>query len=441
MRTFVNLKTGQRLLQLCQKNQATFIKVGQHIASLNQILPREITTALSVLQDKVEPRPYKDIAFIFQQELRKNPGQIFQYFEKEPVASASIAQVHKSVLLNGTKCAVKVQYPYIEYMIGGDLFTISILVHLMAAVFPNFSLTWILPQLNYVYEEIDFYREASNSKRAKANFKNYNNIYIPKVFDEYSTKKILVMEYMDGIKVNDIEALNQNHYNKFEIVSLINECVNIQIFQHGFVHADPHPGNLMVCKENDKLKLIVLDHGLYKEIPRDVRLNYCHLLQSLLKKDKSATQYYSRQLGAGDLHELLAVMMLLRIKSDIRLNGTKFSQKDLEKLRNVFGNSFDQGFKSTNQLLESIPRELLYAFKASNLVRSIAFDLGIPISVKFADTVRHALNGIQAEYPSTFRFAIKKWFEILQLKIQIIKGNIVLYLSGLFSYSSYALFF
>lgn len=144
-------------------------------------------------------------------------------------------------------------------------------------------------------------------------FKGNDNVKIPDVNWNLSTKRILTMEYIDGIKINDLISLKRESIDKHKVAEILVDMFSTQVFEHGFVHSDLHPGNLFIRKlKNGKLQLVLLDHGLYREIPENVRLNYCHLWKALVLRDFEEIKYYSKELGAGDYYEIFAAMLTHR---------------------------------------------------------------------------------------------------------------------------------
>eukprot|EP01124_Arcella_intermedia_P022497 TRINITY_DN3359_c0_g1_i3.p1 TRINITY_DN3359_c0_g1~~TRINITY_DN3359_c0_g1_i3.p1 ORF type:complete len:289 (-),score=69.88 TRINITY_DN3359_c0_g1_i3:47-913(-) len=207
----VNLRTANHLLALCLKNKGIYVKAGQQIASMNHVLPKQFTDTLAVLQDKAEPTPFAKIEKTILREYGKPSQEIFQEIDKEPIAAASLAQVHHAYLKDGRECAVKIQYPDMKNMFKADLFTIGWMVKLIAWSFPNFEFTWILPEFKKALEmELDFKHEAQNAKRIAELFKQNKQIKIPEIY----------WEYIHACKINDTSCLDQNNINKHEVSTM-----------------------------------------------------------------------------------------------------------------------------------------------------------------------------------------------------------------------------
>lgn len=212
----------------------------------------------------------------------------------------------------------------------GNLTPKYFLIDSLLKAFPDTPFGWVIPELRHIQNELglyiqftisytsnihplDFVNEGKNAERAMHMFEGNPQIKIPTINWDLSTKKILTMEYIDGIKINDIEALDEAKIDKHKVAEILINMFSTQVFEHGFVHSDLHPGNLFVRrKDNRQLQLVLLDHGLYRELPEDVRLNYCHLWKALVMRNPEEIKQYAQQLGAGDYYEILAVMLTYR---------------------------------------------------------------------------------------------------------------------------------
>eukprot|EP01124_Arcella_intermedia_P022496 TRINITY_DN3359_c0_g1_i2.p1 TRINITY_DN3359_c0_g1~~TRINITY_DN3359_c0_g1_i2.p1 ORF type:complete len:523 (-),score=132.99 TRINITY_DN3359_c0_g1_i2:80-1648(-) len=393
----VNLRTANHLLALCLKNKGIYVKAGQQIASMNHVLPKQFTDTLAVLQDKAEPTPFAKIEKTILREYGKPSQEIFQEIDKEPIAAASLAQVHHAYLKDGRECAVKIQYPDMKNMFKADLFTIGWMVKLIAWSFPNFEFTWILPEFKKALEmELDFKHEAQNAKRIAELFKQNKQIKIPEIY----------WEYIHACKINDTSCLDQNNINKHEAAALLMNCFSEQIFVHGFVHSDPHPGNLMVRKVDDKgkvienagekkglVQLVLLDHGLYKEIPEKMRIWYCKLWRGLVLRNNDDIEKYGRKLGCGDHSHLFALLLTFRppTNKDIGLDQS-LSEKDRKAIRAMFS-SFEDALKLVTKLMKDLPSEMLFILRTKNLLRSINKELESNVN-RFAIMARTSLAGI-----------------------------------------------
>jgi ubiquinone biosynthesis protein len=237
------------------------IKAGQFASTRPDLLPPTYTATLSSLQDRVPPQPYAAIREAVTGELGRPLEEVFTSFEKEPVAAASIAQVHRARLLDGRDVAVKVQYPGISSLIEADLNALEAIFEAVARLEPGIRLQPIADYLRWTLPlELDFVREAGAIADLRRVLAERDDVVVPEVIGELTTGRLLVMEYVEGVKITDVEALERAGIDRREVARLLNDVYAEQMFSHGILHADPHPGNLLV--QPGRPRLVLLDHGL-----------------------------------------------------------------------------------------------------------------------------------------------------------------------------------
>src|SRR5712692_9391233 len=242
------------------------IKLGQFLSSRADLLPEQARAVLTSLQDEVPPAPFTHVVSVIETELGKPVEQIFSVLERKCTAAASLGQVHKGILVStGEEVAVKIQRPNIDQLVRMDLSTLKFVIWLISrfvdtsqfidlmGVYREFKRT--------VYEEIDYVTEAANAKRFLEMFKDDPTIYIPRVHEEYTTRRVLVLEWIDGIKINDYAALEAAGVSRLEVAKRTVETYFYQFFTEGFFHADPHPGNIFVLPWGKGSKKPGLDGG------------------------------------------------------------------------------------------------------------------------------------------------------------------------------------
>ena len=241
----------------------SFVKLGQLAGTRPDMIPQELCLELEKLQDTVQPFPFAQARRIVEAELGDSLESLFSEFNETPVASASIAQVHRAVLLDGEVVAVKVQRPGVRRTIEVDLEIMLDMAALMErylhgieAVNPvgiaqEFART--------IRKELDFSIEAGHVERFARNFQSNDTICVPKVFRRRSTEKVLIMEFVEGTKVSDIQALREGGFDLELIADRGADLILEQIFEHGFFHADPHPGNILILPDN---VICFLDYGM-----------------------------------------------------------------------------------------------------------------------------------------------------------------------------------
>jgi predicted unusual protein kinase regulating ubiquinone biosynthesis (AarF/ABC1/UbiB family) len=271
--------SAQHLYELAVRRQGLLIKFGQVVGSRPDLIPDEYTDVLSKLQDQVPPRPYSVIKEAVEAELQRPIADVFSSFEETPIASASLAQVHKATLKDGRVVAVKVQYPGIEEIVESDLANIRFLLRILSVFERNLDFGPIIDEISQNSPmELDFINEGHNAELIQANFGPREDIIVPKIYWEYSTRRVLTMEFLDGIKITDIRSLEAEGIDLQAVAQLVTDAYCEQLYLHGMFHADPHPGNLFV---RPGPKLIMLDFGLCRKIDDKFRLGYARVVHAM----------------------------------------------------------------------------------------------------------------------------------------------------------------
>jgi len=268
------------------------IKLGQFLSSRADLLPEQALAVLSSLQDEVPAEPFSHVVSVIEEEFGKPIDQIFTYVENKATAAASLGQVHKAELAStGEVVAVKIQRPNIDQIVRMDLNSLKFVIRVITrfvstgnfidlkGVYREFERT--------VYEEIDFVSEAANCKRFKEMFKDDETVYIPEVYEDYITRRLLVLEWIDGIKINDYAALEAAGIDRLEAANRTVQAYFHQFFDEGFFHADPHPGNIFVkpgTPENGPI-IEFVDFGMVGSITSSMKKSMRALFLSFLTRD------------------------------------------------------------------------------------------------------------------------------------------------------------
>jgi predicted unusual protein kinase regulating ubiquinone biosynthesis (AarF/ABC1/UbiB family) len=320
------------------------IKLGQFISSRVDILPKEYTDVLSELQDSVAPVDSEIILKRIEEESSGPIDDIFTALNPVPVAAASLGQVHKAILKNGETVAVKVMRPGIEETVTLDLSTLKVLI----AFARRFTKIGKFVDLKEVYQEfeeviideLDYKKEANNIEKFRENFLEFPGVSVPKVYEELSTSKFIVMEFIDGVKINEINKLEAFRVNKKKVASILFLSYLKQIMEDGFFHADPHPGNLLV--KNDGT-IAYIDFGMVGYVSDPMKESMFKLALSIYLKD------------AGGIVEAFDDLGFLRKKADKALLS--------KNVKVILANFSDGGLNFNNLnnsgLLEEL-REFLY---------------------------------------------------------------------------------
>jgi ubiquinone biosynthesis protein len=299
----VHRKNARRIERTICELQGLFIKVGQLISIMANVLPEEFRRELEQLQDAVPPRAYKDVEARVIEELGKPPDQIFASFERGPIASASIGQVHLARLHTGEKVAVKVQYPDIDRIVKADLRTLRRIFRIVEWFIPYQGLEDVYREVRaIVLEELDFRAEAENIRRIAGNFEGRTDVAFPTVVEAASTARILTTRFEAGCKISDVKALKALGIDRGELARQVVEIYCQQIFTDGVYHADPHPGNLLVRTRatsggGASPTIVFLDFGAVAEIPPTMRQGIVELIQGALTRDTARIVRAMRTMG------------------------------------------------------------------------------------------------------------------------------------------------
>lgn len=277
----------KRLRKAFEKLGPTFIKLGQILSLRPDLIPKEYVRELSNLQDSVPPFSYEDVEKTIKEELKNPVSLLFQSFARDPIASASVSQVHKAKLKDGTVVAVKVQRPGVRQIMETDieimLFIAKLLEKHSKKIRKYRPVTIVQQFKEWTERELDFGIEADNARRFYRNFRNSKKVKIPKVFNRYSTKKVLTLEFIDGIELHNLSKIKgRKGYNIKEILANSFDSIITQVFVHGFFHADPHPGNILVLKGN---KIALVDFGIVGYFDDNLKKKSVELLYGIVEVD------------------------------------------------------------------------------------------------------------------------------------------------------------
>ena len=288
-------RNAERIYRLAIRMEGLMIKTCQFISSRADVAPPEYVSVLSRLQDRVPARSFAEVEAAIVRELGQRPDEIFDGFTREPIASASLAQVHRARTHDGRDVAVKVQYPGIDRVLETDLRNINILVRILARIERNFDFRVLMDEMNKdVPRELDFILEGHSAERVARDLAHRKDIRVPKIIWEHSARRVLTLEFIDGIKISDIPALQAAGIDANEVALIMTEAYCEQILIHGYFHADPHPGNLLVLPGP---VVVFLDFGLSKALPDKFRMNYARLITALIAQDDRQMVQAFRALG------------------------------------------------------------------------------------------------------------------------------------------------
>ena len=261
-----SINLAQNIRLICEDLGPIFVKLGQTISTRKDLLSDEIANELVKLQDNVTPFDGNTAKKIIEKELGKSTEDIFSFFETKPMASASIAQVHPAKLKTGEEVIVKVVRPDIKEKIIQDISLMKKIASYLDGLSSDFKRMHLIDIVNdyemVIYDELNLIKEAASAKQIKKNFSGASFIYIPTVHCTYLTSRVMVMERIYGIPINNKDELAKEGISFKEIAEKSVELFFVQVFEHNFFHADMHPGNIFIQKHNDTFRFVLVDFGI-----------------------------------------------------------------------------------------------------------------------------------------------------------------------------------
>jgi predicted unusual protein kinase regulating ubiquinone biosynthesis (AarF/ABC1/UbiB family) len=361
-----DLRAARAVYTASIRLEGLLVKACQFIATRADILPDEWVGTLSGLHDRVPPRPFAVIRHQIENELGHPLEAVFAEFEPRPLAAASLAQVHQARTADGRRCAVKVQYPGIEGIIRADLRNLMFTLRLLARLEPELDFRIMARELlKYIPMELDFLNEARNCETLRRNFAGRADVVIPQVYHEFTSRRVLTMELVEGVKVTDTDGLAQAGIDQHAVAQKLIEIFTEMILRDGFFHADPHPGNLLV---QPGPRLVLLDFGLAKDFPPAFRDAMVRLTFAILTSNREGI--------IGAFH-------------DLGFRTRDSSPETLLMLADLFlGNSVKRNRAyADRELVEEFAEELPRTLRANPIVE-------VPADVLLVNRVMGLLSGI-----------------------------------------------
>ena len=280
------LSMEKRLRLTLERLGPTFIKFGQVLSVRPDLIPKSYIKELEKLQDSVPPFSYDIVKQRIRKELGKDVNEIFSSFEKKPLASASISQVHKAILKDGKNAAVKIQRPDVKKIMETDIEIMFYGAKLLEARIPKirkFSPVQVIEEFSkWTEKELDFKREAMNAKIFAKNFSESKTVKIPEIYPDLTTNRILTMEFIDGIELHNIKEIKRKKINLIPLLNNGFDAVLTQVFVHGFFHADPHPGNILITKDK---KLAFVDFGIVGHFDEELKTKSIDLFYGIISNN------------------------------------------------------------------------------------------------------------------------------------------------------------
>jgi ubiquinone biosynthesis protein len=293
------IQLGQRIRQILGELGPVFIKIGQFASTRPDIFPKPILRELEKLQDKAPPIPFAEIKLIVEKELGAPINGLFYKFDPTPLATASIGQVHYAILHNGESVAVKVQRLNIRTVIQTDLEIMKDIVPLIEQRFPklkDYSLQGFLREFSgWLEKELDYRIEGNNAEKIAEGFKKDPLVFIPRIYWDFTTKRVLTMAYVDGVKLNDLQKIADLNYDRKKIADNISKALFLQILRGGYFHGDPHPGNIFILPGE---KIAFVDFGITGNLTGETKRRFANLIRALTRSNTNSMVKALLELGA-----------------------------------------------------------------------------------------------------------------------------------------------
>ncbi|MBS3977524.1 MAG: AarF/ABC1/UbiB kinase family protein [Syntrophomonadaceae bacterium] len=382
------LSFGARLRQVMEELGPAFIKLGQMLSTRGDLLPQEVIRELAKLQDRVPPFPFLEAKEIMQDELGASWEKDFRWVEPEPLAAASIGQVHRAELADGRQAVIKVRRPGVEQSIKVDLEIVVDLARLAENRLPKarfYHLVELMEEFARTIKlELDYTQEGRNSDRLRKNLARANLVRIPETFWQYTTARVLTMEYLAGIKLNNLNELDHHRIDRCRVAKKLIEVFLQQILLDGFFHADPHPGNLAVLPDQT---LVLLDFGVVGRLSEEQKIHFGTLVLGITSRSSSQVIRALARMGI-----LSADMDTRALRRDVDLLSERYYDLPLGQIRlgEVFVELLDLAF--IHQL--RIPSELALIVKSLVTVEGIIRELHPQLSmVEIAQPMAGKLMG------------------------------------------------
>ncbi|KAG1895528.1 ABC1 family-domain-containing protein [Suillus fuscotomentosus] len=426
-----HVRSATKVLNALLANGGIYIKLGQHIASLI-VLPKEWTSTMAPLQDRCDATPYEGIAALFLSDMGQTIGELFDDFDPIPIGVASLAQVHVGHhKASGRKVAVKVQHPHLVEFFNIDINMVQSTLGWIKYWFPEFEFTWLGEEMREnLPREMDFVHEARNTARVVADFENIKtSLYIPEVIS--ANKRVLIMEYIQGGRVDDLAYLSQHNIDRNKVALELTRIFNRMVFMNGWFHA-VSAGNLLIrpaSKSSNSpynFEIALLDHGLYFDLERELRVNYSRLWLSLIARSSPTVDADRRKYAAlvgditSDLYPVFEAAITGRLspdgiieaddgpKSDTqRATGMLDMASQIEEEMELVRNTVAPGdiLVSVLDVLRRLPRRVLMVMKLNDLARHLDHSLATThSSVRiFLITSKYCMKAVWQDEKNRFR--------------------------------------
>ncbi|KAK9741670.1 hypothetical protein RND81_03G121000 [Saponaria officinalis] len=416
-------RNARRLLNFMIEMEGLWVKLGQYLSTRADVLPEAYIRLLQQLQDSLPPRPLEEVCHTIERELGNSVEELFSEFVKEPLATASIAQVHRATLLNGQEVVVKVQHQGIKSVILEDLKNAKSIVEWIAWAEPVYNFNPMIDEwCKEAPKELDFNIEAENTRKVASNLgcnkinnenvgSNRVDVLIPEVIQ--SAEKVIILEYMDGVRLNDFDSLQALGVDRKKLVEEITRAYAHQIYVDGFFNGDPHPGNFLVSKEFPH-RPILLDFGLTKSLPATTKQALAKMLLASAEGDHVALLSAFSEMGLKlrmDLPEQAMEVTTIFFRNSTPASEApetlkKFAEERAKKMKTIQEKmQLDEKEAKRFNPVDAFPGDIVIFSRVLNLLRGLSATMDVriiyfDIMKPFAESV---LDGIINKGPNLNR--------------------------------------
>ncbi|KPI90653.1 hypothetical protein ABL78_0249 [Leptomonas seymouri] len=411
----VHRRCAGRLVTLAETNGGLYVKAGQIFANMSHILPRQYCQVMSVLQDAVVTRPFSEVVAVLENDFGCPLSEVFAYVDPNPLAAASLAQVHCGRLRKEDEdVAIKVQYIDIAQRFHGDMRTIELMLATASYFFPGYDFGQIISKLNdTVAAELDFRLEGRNNDRAAADLGANgwgNRVVCPKIFWDYTRKRVLVSKFVsNAVKISDRSGIEKMGLNVRQVATTFFDAIAFQIFKTGFFHGDPHGGNILVHKLPDgSPQVVMLDFGLCAELNNAQRREISDIWTASVTHNTPHISEIARRYNCDD-YDLFASCFLQHPYEYFSKNkGRVTNEKVLESMRVTMKEQMSE----LNKIVSALPKEYALVLRSIIATKAINRELGDAANRPMR-MLRYSLQTSHEDLPRIrlMMLMTKAWFE------------------------------
>lgn len=442
----IHKRISEKLYKMVQFNGGLYVKLGQEVASMRGWLPDVYCDTFEPCFDNVPSVSFDEVNQLILQDFGKSIQELFKEFDENPVASASLAQVHRAVTIDGVEVAVKIQYPKVGYFYESDLKTNETIQRIISWIQGKEVHKEFKNAIESVKNETNFKKELQNMQRAKKDLEPFSYVYVPFAVENLSSKRVLTMEYIHGIKGGDVGTMINENISIEQVATNLFSTIAEQIFRIGFVHADIHSGNFFVRKnpkDSSNAQIVLLDHGLYTEVSQDFRKDFRNFWIDLITKNQQGLSifYDKYKINQPQIFESVILMQGISdsVGPEIDDHDFKFKNQELskEEIDEVSKKEIDFIFKEdSNETPESkekrkkmvddvekmftiLPIEVSFILRTLFLLRTVNRKLKCPVN-RYSVMAHVAKKSYDIDHPESYSFFNNMIFQMKIVWFQFI---------------------